>query len=134
MATEQTATGVSTDHESFPEWTGWLAALFGLWTIASPFALSGSFGDGAPFYGTVGAGVVLVVLGAYTAWSIRSTDVPSPAEWAAWIVGLVGAWTAVSPFVLTGSIGSGPPFYSTVAAGFVAVVLAAYAAYAIRTN
>lgn len=51
-----------------------------------------------------------------------------------WLAALVGLWLIVSSFVLTGSIESGTPMWSTVVAGVIILVLPAFAAYAIRST
>lgn len=47
------------------EWSGWIAALAGLWILASPFVLTGSITTGNPMYSNVIAGIVAAVLAAY---------------------------------------------------------------------
>lgn len=55
-------------------------------------------------------------------------------EWAGWIAALFGLWILVSPFVLTGSITGGNPYWSNIISGIVVAVLAGYAAYGLRTT
>ncbi|MFB6104800.1 MAG: SPW repeat protein [Halobacteriaceae archaeon] len=128
MATEQSTT-LSTGSGSTAKWTSWLTALVGLWLAVSPFVLTGSIASGNPLYSTVIGGALVVVLSAYTAWTWRSRDAEDLAEYSAWLAGLIGLWTAISPFILTGAIQSGTVLYSTVAAGVLILVLDAYAGY-----
>lgn len=135
MATEQAST-VTTESGSLGKWASWLAAVVGVWVIVSPFVLSGSITTGTAMWSNVVAGVVITVLAAYGAYSIRSAVDPGAnalGEWSGWITGLVGIWIIVSPFVLSGSIAAGPVMWSNVAAGLVAVVLAAYAGYSFHS-
>lgn len=63
-----------------------------------------------------------------------TTESGSLAKWASWLAGVVGLWVLASPFVLDGSVGSGTPMWSNVAAGIVILVLAAFGAYALRAD
>ena len=123
MATEQSATAMDADGD-VASWSGWIAALFGLWVLVSPFVLSGSFGAGGALYSTVISGIVIAVLAGYAAATQRA---PGRA-WSGWIAALFGLWILISPFVVVGAVGTGAPLYSSVIAGFVAMVLSAYAA------
>lgn len=72
MATEQsTTTGVQ--QGSGPEWASWVAALFGLWILLSPFVLSGNIATGNPMISNVVSGIIVLVLTVYTAYMIRTT-------------------------------------------------------------
>lgn len=132
MATEQTAT-VTTGSESLAKGASGLAALVGLWVLVSPFVLSGPFASGTAMWSTVVAGLLIAVLAAYGACAIRTSEDDAAGEWSGWIAALAGVWILVSPFVLTGSIGSGAPMWSNVAGGIVALVLAAYAGYVLHS-
>lgn len=130
MATEQSTTAAYTGR--LAQWLPWLAALVGLWTVVSPFVLDGSIGSGNPMYSTVVAGIAVLVFAAIGAYGVRiSAELPtgSLTEWAGWIAALAGLWLLVSPFVLSGSFGSGAPMYSTVVAGLIALVLGAWNGY-----
>lgn len=131
MATEQSTT-VSTESGPLAMWGSWLAALVGLWIAASPVLRTGEVTTGAPMYSAVVGGLVILALGAFGAYTIRSRadrDAFTPAEIAGWVAALVGLWILASPFVLSGEIGSGTPMYSNVAAGVVSALLAAYVGY-----
>lgn len=52
------------ERGSAGEWSGWIAALAGVWILLTPFVLTGSVGAGTPMYGTVIGGVVALVLAA----------------------------------------------------------------------
>lgn len=132
MATEQTST-VTTETGSLAAGASGLAALVGLWVLVSPFVLSGPFASGTAMWSTVVAGVLIAVLAAYGAYAIRTSVDDSTAEWSGWIAALAGVWILLSPFVLTGSIGSGAPMWSSVVGGVVALVLAGYAGYALHS-
>ncbi|MFB6311869.1 MAG: SPW repeat protein [Salinirussus sp.] len=135
MATTEAST-VPTTSDQLAEWSGWIAALVGLWMLVSPFVLTGQIGSGAPFWSTVIGGIIVAVLAGFAAYAIRSTvaiEPNAPAEWAGWIAALAGIWLLLSPFVLSGSIGTGVALWSTAIAGLVALVLAAFAAYELRT-
>jgi len=131
MATEQPATAAST-AERFTRWLPWLAVLVGLWAVASPFVLDGSIGSGAAMYSTILAGIAIVVFAAVGAYGVRiRAELPTgtPVEWAGWLAALAGLWLIASPFVLSGDIGSTQPMYSTIGAGVIALVLAAFNGY-----
>ena len=67
MATEQSTTALGGD-EGVAWWSGWVAALAGLWVLVSPFVLAGGLGSGSPRYSNVIAGLVALVLSAYAAY------------------------------------------------------------------
>jgi hypothetical protein len=74
-----------------------------------------------------------VVVTATEQASTVTTESGSLAKWASWLAALVGLWVLVSPFVLSGSIGSGTAMWSNVAAGIVISALAGFGAYSFRT-
>lgn len=132
MATEQ-ASGVTTDSASLARWSSWLAALVGLWVLASPFVLSGPISSGTVLWSNVVSGALVLVLAAFGAYEVRTaTTGGALSEWSAWIAAVAGIWILASPFVLAGSITVGTPLWSNVIAGLVVAVIAAYAGYAIR--
>lgn len=131
MATEEAST-VTTPFGSLAQYASWIAAILGLWVLASPFLLSGSFGSGTPMWSNVVAGLLILVLAAFGAWATRTagwTEPDSLAEWSGWLAGLAGLWILVSPFVLGGTVGAGTAMWSNVAGGAVAFLLAAYDGY-----
>lgn len=88
--------------------------------------------SGTPFLSTVVVGVLVLVLSAFAAYTIRAgaeTAENTPGEWGGWLAALLGLWLLVSPFVLSGPITAGAPMGSTVVAGVLVAVLAAYAGY-----
>lgn len=136
MATERTP-AVTTEDRSFAKWTSWLAALVGLWVLASPFVPSGSVGSARALWSNVVAGVGILLLSAYGAYAIRTAaerPANSPAELGGWVAALAGLWVAASPFVLSGSVGSAPALWSNVVAGVVALVLAGYVGYDVHSR
>lgn len=136
MATEQAST-VSTDYGSLAKWGSWLAALVGLWVVVSPFVLTGSIADGTPMWSNGLAGIVVLVLAAFGAYTVRTsaeTATNSAGEWSGWVAALAGLWILVSPFVLGGVIQEGAAMWSNAAAGVVALILAAYAGYSLHTG
>lgn len=68
MATEQHTSPSVDEGTSSLEWASWIAAILGLWTLVSPFVLSGEIASGTPMYSTVVAGLVALVLAGYTGW------------------------------------------------------------------
>lgn len=126
MATEQSATAIDS-NEDVAGWAGWIAALFGLWVLVSPFVLSGALGSGSALYSNVISGIVVAVLAGYAAWTHQADGHMAPA-WSGWIAALAGLWILASPFFLAGPIGAGAALYSNVIAGVIALVLSAYAA------
>ncbi len=131
MSTEATSR-VTTPSGSTAKYACWLAAVVGLWVLVSPFVLSGAIGTGTPMYATVVAGLLVVVLSGFAAYAIRTgaeTAAFSTPEIAAWLAALVGLWVLVSPFVLSGTIASGTPMWSSVGAGIVVAILAGYVGF-----
>ncbi|MFW6376862.1 MAG: SPW repeat protein, partial [archaeon] len=53
------------------EWSGWIAAIAGLWIGISPFVLEGSITEGNPMFSNVVAGLLALVLAAYAGYSLR---------------------------------------------------------------
>lgn len=136
MATGEQATALP-GAPSFGTWTSWLAALFGLWVVISPFALQGEIGAAPALYSNVVAGLAILVLAAYGAYWIRSSVASTPfsvSELAGWVAAIVGLWIAISPWVLAGEFSAGTPLYSTVVAGLIAFVLAVFAGWEIHTT
>lgn len=136
MATEQPST-VTAESGSLAKWASWLAGLVGLWVGVSPFVLDGSIAEGTPMWSNVVGGLVILILGAYGAYAIRSlaeTPRNSGGEWGGWIAALAGLWILVTPFILEGPIAEGDPMFSNVLAGLVALVLGAYAGYFLHSR
>lgn len=71
MATEQATSTVG--KGSIHEWAAWIAAIFGLWVLLSPFILTGDVGTGTPMYSNVISGIVVLILSAYVGYSIRGS-------------------------------------------------------------
>lgn len=135
MATEQSAS-VTTGSESLGKWGSWLAGLVGLWMLVSPFVLTGAIESGTPMWSNVVSGAIVVLLSAYGGYALRTkaeSSADTTHEWSAWIAGLVGLWVLVTPFVLTGAIGTGTVMWSNVAAGIVILALDAYAGFGIHS-
>lgn len=131
MATEQ-ASAVTTESESLVKWASWLAALVGLWVLASPYVLDGSIGSGTAMYSNVVAGFAILVLAAYGAYGRRTAAEQagsSAGEYSGWLAAIAGLWIAISPFVLSGAIAANPVMWSNVAVGAVAFLLAGFAGY-----
>lgn len=136
MAMEETPT-VTATGPSFAKWSSWLAALVGLWVLASPFVLTGSIATGTAFWSTVGAGILVVVLATFGAYATRTaveSDPNSAAEVSSWVAAIVGVWIAASPFVLTGAISDGTAMWSHLGAGLIVLILGGYAGYRIDTG
>lgn len=136
MATKEAPT-VTTEYGSLPKWASWLGALVGLWVVVSPFVLSGSIADGTPLWSNAVAGIVVLILAAFAAYTIRTAAeaaTNSAGEWSGWIAALAGLWILVSPFVLSGTIGSGAVMWSNVIGGGIAFILAGYAGYHLHSG
>ena len=136
MATEQAST-ITTEYGSLPKWASWFAALVGLWVLVSPFVVSGSITSGTPMWSNAIAGIVVLVLTAFGAYTIRTsaeTATSSSGEWSGWIAALAGLWIVVSPFIVGGTIDAGTTLWSNVVAGAVVLVLAAYTGYYLHSG
>jgi uncharacterized membrane protein YczE len=53
------------------EWSGWIAAIAGLWILASPFVLSGEIAEGTVMWSNVIGGVIALVLAAYAGYFLQ---------------------------------------------------------------
>lgn len=136
MATEQ-ASATTSEPALLAKWSSWLAALVGLWVFVSPFVLTGPIASGTAMWSALLSGIAILVLGAFGAYELRTSVEPganTPAEWSGWITALTGIWLGISPFVLTGAIGTGSAMWSTVIAGAIAAITAAYAGYGAHTR
>lgn len=60
----------ATRESGGPEWSGWIAALAGLWLLVSPFVLTGTIAEGTPMYATLGGGIVALMLAAYAGYEM----------------------------------------------------------------
>lgn len=123
---------VTTESGSLAKWGSWLAALVGLWVVASPFVLDGTAASGTAMWSNVVAGAVVLILGAFSAYTIRTaaeTEINTLGESSGWLAALFGAWILVSPFVVGGTIAGGWMLRSNVVAGALAVVFAGYTGY-----
>lgn len=135
MATERLS--VTTQFGSLAKWVSWLAAVAGLWAVASPFVLSESLATAPELWSVVAAGVLIAVLAGYGAYAVRTAaemEANSPHEFAGWIAAVAGVWIAVSPFALTETVGADALTWSNVVAGVLAVVLAAYVGYFLHSR
>lgn len=109
--------------DSYATWFGAIAAVLGLWIVATPFLWSvpESF-----LWSNVIAGLIIATLGAYVAWRASGGErahVGLPA------LGAISAlWTLVSPFVF-GDVAE-LAVYGNVVAGLIAFVLVGYTGYA----
>lgn len=63
-------THAATRGGSAAEWSGWIAALAGLWLLVSPFVLTGAIAESTPMFATLGGGIVALVLAAYTGYEM----------------------------------------------------------------
>lgn len=136
MATEQTAT-VTTTAASLAKWTSFLAAVIGLYVLASPFFLTGAIAEGTAMWSNVVAGIAILVLGAFGAYELRTADELGPGttgEYTGSLAALVGLWILATPFVLTGAIAEGTVMWSNVVAGVLVLLLAGYAGYFVQSR
>lgn len=63
-----------------------------------------------------------------------TTPAGSTAKYATWLAAVLGLWVLVSPFVLSGTIASGTPMWSSVVAGILAAVFAGYTGFQIHAS
>lgn len=114
--------GLNTD---VMQWVSALAAIAGLWIVASPFLYGAT--DTAYWNNTlVGTGIFLLAGSNF----LRLTRDRLASVGAASLAVLLGLWVVVSPFLI--EMGSGTLGTSTTIAGLVVVALSAYNAYANR--
>lgn len=50
---------------TWQQWSGWLAAVIGLWVLASPFVLTGTVATSSVMWSNVIAGILILVLAVY---------------------------------------------------------------------
>lgn len=62
-------TAAETSSNSLGEWSGWIAALAGVWILVSPFVQSGTITAGTPMWSNVAGGLVALVLAAFAGYS-----------------------------------------------------------------
>lgn len=120
---DRTDDGYDTLDTDMMQWVSALAALVGLWVVASPFIYEAT--DAAYWNNTlVGTGIFL--LAGYN--FVRMSRDRLALVGVAALVILLGLWVAASPFVI--EMGSNDLELSTIASGLVIAALAAYNAYA----
>lgn len=123
---------ITSESGSLAKWGSWLAALVGLWVVASPFVLDGAAASGTAMWSNVVAGAVVLILGAFSAYTIRTaaeTEVNTLGESGGWLAALAGAWILVSPFVVGGTVAAGWMLWSNVITGALALLFAGYTGY-----
>lgn len=49
--------------------------------------------------------------------------------WTSWVVAILGLWILVSPFVMSGDIGTGAVMWSNVLSGAIVLILGGWEAY-----
>ncbi|WP_247731473.1 SPW repeat domain-containing protein [Halovivax limisalsi] len=128
-ADERTGRSRDTDRDGLNtdvmQWVSALAAIVGLWIVASPFVYEAT--DAAYWNNTlVGTGIFL--LAGYNFYRMTRDRLASVG--AASLAVLLGLWIVVSPFLI--EMGSGALSNSTMIAGVVVAALSAYNAYANR--
>jgi hypothetical protein len=99
-----------------------LVALAGLWEVLSPFIL-GYSATLAALWNAIIAGVVLIILGVWTALN----EEPGLDKTLEWVNAVVGVWLVVSPFAL-GYSAVAAAVWNDIIVGAVVIVLAAWAA------
>lgn len=65
-------TAAEAEPNSPGEIGGWIAALAGVWVLASPFVLTGPIAEGTAMYSNVVAGLVALVLAGYAAYVLHT--------------------------------------------------------------
>lgn len=108
------------------KWLSGIAALVGLWILASPFVLESAQ---AAVWNNAIVGAAILLLAGYNYYRIVSATPTSVGVMS--FAALLGIWTAVAPFAF--EIGSQLLQWSNVAAGVLALILAGYVAYAGRS-
>ena len=104
------------------QWVSGLAALVGLWLVASPFLFEST--DTAVWNNTL-VGTAIFALAGYN--FVRMSRDRLAAVGVAALVILLGLWAAVSPYVI--DMGSDTLLLSTVASGLIIAALSTFNAY-----
>lgn len=104
------------------QWVSGLAALVGLWLVASPFLFEST--DTAVWNDTL-VGTAIFALAGYN--FVRMSRDRLAAVGVAALVILLGLWAAVSPYVI--DMGSDTLLLSTVASGLIIAALSTFNAY-----
>jgi hypothetical protein len=102
-------------------WQDVVNLLLGVWIGASPWALG--FADAFPLasWNALAVGAAVIVLAA--------VDLDAPALWEEWLLGALGLWLVLAPWVL-GFAQAREPMLSSVVSGALVAALAAWALYA----
>ena len=102
-------------------WQDVVNLLLGVWIGASPWALG--FADGFPLasWNALAVGAAVIVLAA--------VDLDAPALWEEWLLGALGLWLVLAPWVL-GFAQARELMLSSVVSGALVAALAAWALYA----
>jgi len=102
-------------------WQDMVNVVLGLWIAASPWVHG--VGDEMPpvIWNAVVVGGLILVLAAI--------DLDAPANWEEWVLGALGLWMVISPWVI-GYAANRAMMVSSVVAGALVAALAAWALYA----
>ena len=107
-------------------WMSVLAALLGLWIVASPFVWEATE---AVLWNNVLVGAAVFLIGAFNYYLVandRPTNLASMA-----LAAILGLWVLITPAAF--AIGSEPLVWSNVVAGLVVALLGGYVAYERRS-
>jgi len=105
------------------QWVSGLAAIVGLWIVASPFVYEAT---NAAYWNNTLVGTGIFVLAGYNFYRMSRDHLGSVGVAA--LAALLGLWILVSPFVI--DMGSGALSTSTTVSGIVVAILSGYNAYA----
>lgn len=120
--TERTADTLDTDAM---KWLSGLAALIGLWILASPFVYESTR---AGEWNNIAVGAAILLLAGYNFYRMSNDLLASVGVSS--LVALLGLWAFVAPFVI--DMGSDGPMWSTVVSGLIVAAVSGYNAYANR--
>ena len=104
----------------------WLVALAGLWEVIAPFVLG--YTSGTAEYNAIIVGIVLIILGV---WSALSNDAGTDRT-LNWVNALIGLWLVLSPFIL-GFSGFVTAMTNAIIVGVIVIILAVWAAVQFRS-
>lgn len=65
-------TDVETETNTAGEVSGWIAAVVGIWLLASPFVLTGALAEGTAMWSTSLGGAIVAILTAFTGYEVHA--------------------------------------------------------------
>lgn len=76
-------------------WRSWLVAVFGAWFVVDSFVYSSAKAHSDIFWSFLVIGALMLIGSAWVA-----LQAPREQSWRSWVVAVLSAWLAVSPWVL----------------------------------